>query len=76
MFKIVGQKITSCAFVMRRVQSVHTTNSERTLGNFFTILKKFLVNLYAPSLTYLQIKDIVPCDVRYDACKKLQSESL
>ena len=27
-------------FVMYRVQSVHTTNSERTLGNFFTTLKK------------------------------------
>ena len=30
-------------FVMCRVQSVHTTNSERILGNLFTILKKFLV---------------------------------
>ena len=30
-------------FVMRRALNVHTTNSERTLGNFFTILKKFLV---------------------------------
>ena len=30
-------------FVMCRVQSVHTTNSERTLGNFFTTLRKFSV---------------------------------
>ena len=27
-------------FVMHRVQSVHRTNSERTLGNVFTTLKK------------------------------------
>ena len=30
-------------FVMHRVQSVHTTNYERTSGNFFTTLGKFLV---------------------------------
>ena len=27
-------------FVMRRVKSIHIANSERTLGNFFTTLKK------------------------------------
>ena len=27
-------------FVMQRVQNVHTSNSERTLGNYFATLKK------------------------------------